>query len=273
MTQRLLLWLLAALLPTGILQAKTERLTIRGSKGKLAAILVTPDKPRRRKMPLVIICHGFTGNKNEPLLRLMSDSLCRQGIASLRFDFNGHGESEGNFREMTVINELEDARCVYEYVRALPFVSHIGMAGHSQGGVVTAMTSARLGRRRIKAMALLAPAAVLRDDALQGQLMGQQYNPHQLPAEVAIWGGLKVGRTYLETAQTLPIYETARQYNGATLVIHGTWDTIVPYTYGERFAHEIRAARMVLIPQADHGLNGHQQETAGQVAAWMAKIL
>lgn len=273
MKQKIIFWLLATLLATGTLRAKTERLTIQGSKGKLATILIVPDEPQGQKIPLVIICHGFTGNKDEPLLRLISDSLCRWGIASLRFDFNGHGESEGKFSEMTVPNELEDVWHMYEYASALPFVSRIGMVGHSQGGVVTAMISGRLGHRHIRAAALLAPAAVLRDDALRGQLMGQRYDPHHLPEQVSLWGNLAVGRAYLETAQTLPIYETARQYKGATFVVHGTWDTLVPYTYGERFAHEMRRAKLLLIPQADHGFNGHQQDVAGRVAAWMAKKL
>ena len=43
-----------------------------------------------------------------------------------------------------------------------------------------------------------------------------------------------MGHDYIATAQTLPIYETAKEYKGAVLVIHGTWDVIVPYTYGER---------------------------------------
>ena len=41
-----------------------------------------------------------------------------------------------------------------------------------------------------------------------------------------------MGHDYIATAQTLPIYETAKEYKGAVLVIHGTWDVIVPYISG-----------------------------------------
>jgi len=101
--------------------AKTETLKIQGSKGKLAAIIEKPEISKGEKVPMVIICHGFTGNKNESLLKAISEGLLKNGIASIRFDFNGHGESEGDFQEMTVPNEIEDALKVYEYVSKLDY--------------------------------------------------------------------------------------------------------------------------------------------------------
>ena len=74
-----------------------EQLTIDGSKGALAAIIQKPELKQGEKCPMVIICHGFNGNKNAQILQLLADSLQRRGIASIRFDFNGHGESEGEF--------------------------------------------------------------------------------------------------------------------------------------------------------------------------------
>ena len=50
-----------------------------------------------RNCPIVILCHGFTGNRNGGLERGIAHELESLGIASIRFDFNGHGESEGEF--------------------------------------------------------------------------------------------------------------------------------------------------------------------------------
>ena len=63
----------------------------------------------------------------------------------MKFDFNGHGESEGEFSGMTVPNEIEYAKLVYEYVKSLPFVGDIALTGHSQGGVVASMTAGDFG--------------------------------------------------------------------------------------------------------------------------------
>ena len=61
---------------------------------------------------MVVLCHGFGGSKDNQLFELIADSLQRHGIASVRFDFNGHGESEGRFQDMTVPNEIEDTKKV-----------------------------------------------------------------------------------------------------------------------------------------------------------------
>lgn len=94
-------------------------------------------------MPVTILMHGFGGNKNARLMTLLSDSLLRHGIATVRFDFNGHGESEGKFEEMTVPNEIEDAKKVYAYVCSQPCAdsTRVALVGHSQGGVVASMTA------------------------------------------------------------------------------------------------------------------------------------
>lgn len=88
----------------------TDKLTLMGSKGKLAAEIQKPVLSSGEKVPIAIIMHGFTGNKEGRMLKLIADSLQNHGIASIRFDFNGHGQSEGRFEDMTVPNEIEDAK-------------------------------------------------------------------------------------------------------------------------------------------------------------------
>ena len=132
---------LITLIPSA--NAKTQQgIMIDGDHGKLAAIIQTPDG--RSQYPMVIICHGFTSQKEYVLLKELADDLEAAGIASIRFDFNGHGESEGRFQDMTVRNEIEDAKKVFDYVRKLPEVTTISIAGHSQGGVVASMVAGEL---------------------------------------------------------------------------------------------------------------------------------
>ena len=150
--------------------AQSQNISIDGEHGKLSAVLQTPDN--QKNYPLVIICHGFTANKEHLLLTNLADELEARGIASIRFDFNGHGQSDGDFQDMTVLNEIEDAKKVYDYASKLPNVTSISIAGHSQGGVVASMVAGELGAKKIKAVVLMAPAAVLRDDSIRGNLFG-----------------------------------------------------------------------------------------------------
>ena len=147
-----------------------EKVMIPGANGLLAATLEKPALKSGEKCPIVIICHGFGGNRDRGTTCTIGHQLPTENIASIRFDFNGHGESEGRFEDMTVPNEIEDAKCVYQYVSTLPFIDtkRIAILGASQGGVVASMTAGELGHGKLKAAVLLCPAAVLRDDCIKG---------------------------------------------------------------------------------------------------------
>ena len=254
-----------------------ESVFIDGDHGRLKAIIQKPEMKQGERCPMVIFCHGFCGTKDGPMFELIADTLQAHGIASIRFDFNGHGESEGEFKDMTVPNEIEDAKKVVEYVRDLRYVSELAIVGHSQGGVVASMTagqlSEELGEPAFKAVALMAPAAVLRDDAIRGNTMGKQYDPFNPGEYVELWGGLKLGGQYIRTAFSLPIYETAAKYQGSALIIHGNADRVVPYTYGERF-HEIwPKSELVIQEYFDHGFSQNIYRTTDIVSEFLIKQL
>ena len=137
-----------------------EKVMIPGANGLLAATLEKPALKSGEKCPIVIICHGFGGNRDRGTTCTIGHQLPTENIASIRFDFNGHGESEGRFEDMTVPNEIEDAKCVYQYVSTLPFIDtkRIAILGASQGGVVASMTAGELGHGKLKAAVLLCPA-------------------------------------------------------------------------------------------------------------------
>lgn len=253
MKKLFLLALMACLMVPMTAFAAAEKVSIQGDHGKLAAVIQRPDG--KSSYPMVMLMHGFTSSKKDTIMTHLADGLEKNGIASIRFDFNGHGESEGRFQDMTVPNEIEDAKKVYNYVKALPGVTSVSMAGHSQGGVVTSMTAGELGTDKVKAIVLLAPAAVLREDAIRGAAYGVKCNPLDPPEYVEIFGGYKIGRNYIKTAFSLPIYETAAGYQGYACMIHGTGDQLVPYTYSERYAHLYPNSELHLLPGYDHNFS------------------
>ena len=251
----------------------TEQISLDGGKGRLAAILQKPSLAQGAQCPMVVFCHGFGGSKEGPLFELIADSLQAHGIASLRFDFNGHGASEGEFVDMTVPNEIEDAMKVIEYVRDLRYVSKVALVGHSQGGVVASMTAGKLEPGDIAAVALMAPAAVLRDDAIRGSTMGANYNPLDPPEFVELWGGKRLGRNYIKTAFSLPIYETAANYQGPALIVHGTGDRVVPYTYGERYKSVWPKAKVEILEAQDHGFGQNIYRATRLVSDFLIEVL
>lgn len=260
---------------TSKLTPSADTLRLEGAVGKLFTIVNRPAVPASEKVPVVIICHGFSGNCQSTFMTALSEAMVAQGMATVRFDFNGHGHSDGEFKDMTVLNEIDDLKDVIGWVREQLWTKDISLVGHSQGGVVVSMVSGELGDKAIKAEVLLAAAAVLRDDALRGNTMGAHYNPWdfkgdyiELPHSPEA-GALLLGKNYVETAVRLPIYETAANYDGPALIVQGTHDQIVPYTYAERYNEKIAHSELKLIPDENHSFTTTTRETAMLVADWL----
>lgn len=258
-------------------QCLADTLRLDGAVGKLFTVV---DRPATgKKVPAVIICHGFSGNCSSPLMSSLAESIVSQGMAAVRFDFNGHGRSDGEFKDMTVLNEIDDLKRVIAWARQQPWVESISLVGHSQGGVVVSMVSGELGAKEIKAEVLMAAAAVLRDDALRGITFGSKFNPWDFKGDYVELphspeaGALLLGKNYVETAIRLPIYETAANYSGPALIVQGTHDQIVPYTYAERYNEKIAHSELRMIPDENHSFTTTTKETALLVADWLHSVL
>lgn len=229
---------------------KTE-VTIPGSVGKLAATLQVPEMKQGAKVPLVIIMHGLGSDKDNMLFTALADSLQESGIASLRFDFNSHGKSEGNIVDMDFNNLQADAEKVLNYARKLDFVSNISLAGHSMGGVIASMLAGREGTNKIKSVVLFAPAVAIQDDAQRGEFSGFKFDPNNIPATFEVMGHTMGGK-WLKTAQTLNILETAKGYQGKLYVIHGTDDQFEPYVTSSLYLRDNPNGKIVLLKGFDH---------------------
>lgn len=220
---------------------------------------------------MAILMHGFTANRNTPLLRQIADNLRDENVASVRFDFNGHGESDGAFEDMTVCNEIADAQKILEYVRTDPHVRNIFLVGHSQGGVVASML-AGLYPDIVKKVVLLAPAAQLKDDALNGDTQGATYNPEHIPAAIP-FHGKKLGGFYLRTAQVLPIYGIAKHYTNPVSIIVGSNDQVVDPKYSKKYDEVYENSELHMVPDADHSFTGQYKDSAVDLTAEFLKPL
>ena len=244
-------FLTALLVLSGCATTPAQRnLVLPGDHGHLAAQLHVP--AHQKEYPLVLILHGFNASKDMPLLTELAKQLNAHGIATLAFDFNGHGQSEGSFVDMTIPNELEDARRVYQYARQLPHVSSVALVGHSQGAVVAAMLAGELGAQHIKALALMSPAPELKEDVASGNLFGVTFDPKNPPPFITLANGLKVGRDYLQTTQQIPVYEESAKYTGPVLVLHSQDDQLVPYQYGKQMSEVYQNAHLETLHGFDH---------------------
>lgn len=242
-----------------------EKITLHRDGLKLVA---ARQNPAADHYDMALILHGFTADKDRPLLVEIAAKLQAANIGSLRLDFNGHGESEGKLVNMTAPSEIADAACALQYLQADPHVRRIFVLGHSLGGVVASML-AGLYPDVISKVVLLAPAAVMRADAIAGNIQGTAFDPHHVPAQIIVHGKA-IGGLYVRTAQKLPIFATAQAFTGPVRIIHGTNDEIVPVDYAHKYDDIYANSDLQLVAGADHSFTGRFQGQASTLAvAWL----
>ena len=237
---------------------------------KLDSVLKKPDN-FDGKCPIVIIIHGFTGNKDEELLIQASDMLNKNGFATLRTDMYGHGKSDGVFREHTLFKWMSNAMTLIDYARDQEFVTDIYLCGHSQGGL-TVMLAAALKHEFVKGIIALSPAAMIPELARKGKLLDSDFDPDHLPDELPTWNEQVLGNNYIRVAQTIHVEESIDRYDGPVLIVQGTND-MPDLMASAKAAHErYKNSEMVLIDGDDHCYGVHMEIMVDAVKNWICKI-
>ena len=218
---------------------QAQKAIIRGPEGEIAHKVTLPDgfDSTTDQCPMVILMHGIFSSKDFIPMPQLAKGLAKAGIASIRFDFGGHGKSEGSKQYMTIEKELAEARAVWDYVQSLPYVKGVGLLGHSQGGVIASMSAGRLatGSTVPTGVVLIAPGSVIKEACQGGKFFNAKFDPKDPLEYIRCWGLYKLGREYLVTTQQLDIYGTAAAYQGPVFLLHGDRDGIVPMWCSERY--------------------------------------
>jgi pimeloyl-ACP methyl ester carboxylesterase len=103
--------------------------------------------------PTVVWLGGFHSDMKGTKAEVLSEQALATGGSYLRFDYFGHGESDGAFRGVTISRWREDALAAIDDLTDGPLV----LVGSSMGGWLSCL--AAIARPdRVKAMVLIAPA-------------------------------------------------------------------------------------------------------------------
>jgi pimeloyl-ACP methyl ester carboxylesterase len=127
---------------------REDRISFFGFEGtRLAGVLCWPEaRTGTAGTGAVVLCQGLSGVKHLVLPGVAQD-LARRGIASLRFDYAGYGESDGARGWIDPRARVDDALCAFDWLAAQPGIgARIGVYGHSYGGPVAIAMAAREAR-------------------------------------------------------------------------------------------------------------------------------
>lgn len=212
--------------------------------------------------PAVILSHGFLSN--ERMCRKYAKVLAEMGFLAVTYDFCGGGiicKSDGRKQDMTVLTEKADLLAVIEGVQTSFAPSSISLLGCSQGGFVSGLTAAELGKEKIASLVMFYPAVCIPDDARNGQMMFYKFDPENIPDLLGRFP-MKLGGDYARTVVHMDPYQEMKGYDGPVLLIHGTADKIVNISYSRALKDIYPNCRYEEIEGGEHGFKKAADEKA-----------
>ena len=137
-----------------------QDVTIPGVRGGIPATVQMPAKlARAGEVPLVVLCHGFTGDRTaNGHFPTLAAKLAELGIASVRMDFAGCGSSTEPYTEYSLASMTDDVNSAIAFLQSEYGVDGaIGLVGHSMGGRLVSLYP-QDGQYPVAALALWSPA-------------------------------------------------------------------------------------------------------------------
>jgi dienelactone hydrolase len=236
-----------------------EDVLVRTPAGLRLAGTLTLPAPRRGRVPAVVTITGSGPEDRDEQsvalpryrpFRQIADTLSRRGIAVLRLDDRGVGESDAGPPTVTSEDFAHDIRAAIAYLRARPEIdtTRIVLLGHSEGGVIAPMVAE--ADPTVRALVLMAaPAspgrAIVRSQQhylvdTVAKLTGARRDSILAQYERAtdsISASVPWMRWFLEHDPS----ETARRVRAPVLILQGDADHQVPSSEAEKLASAFRA--------------------------------
>lgn len=186
------------------------------------------------KYPLIIMSHS--ANVNSDTLNLYAERSSALGYLVYTFDFPGSGSSSRstNIDLCTIFTEIDTLSFIVDYFSEIPYVNGIYLFGTSQGGLVSAVVADE------------------KEELISGLIMF--YPAFNIPETILKYPLLSDGR-YVEQLKDYDVYEHIGKFKKDVLIVHGTADFIVPYSYSERADEMYEKSTLYLVRGANHGFN------------------
>lgn len=191
---------------------QTQEVSFNNGDAVLKGTLVMPENASSQPPVLLMVTGSGLQNRDEEIFEhkpfaVIADALARQGIATLRYDDRGFGESTGNLVNVTTEDFKNDALAGVEFLRKQ--FKHVGILGHSEGGTIGLMLAAE---GKVDFVISLAGMVVSGEKTLMEQnrwtlqqsLYPQDVIDRYCTALESLFDELKAGRNPEQTSHGLP---------------------------------------------------------------------
>jgi pimeloyl-ACP methyl ester carboxylesterase len=217
---------------------------------RLCGILSTPSADK--SCPLVVLCHGFSTSKDGRTYAGLEERLNQGSVSTFRFDFFGHGESEGEFEDITISKAVGDVLGAIRYVKEFGY-KKIGLMGSSFGGFASIVSAGQ--SKDLFVLDLKSPVSdylgllIARDLKLDVDAWRKNGS---ISFEGAEGDQRRLNFSFYEDAERYDGYSYARRIEVPTLIVHGDRDETVPLEQSEKTAALIPSCHLEILKGADH---------------------
>jgi len=250
----------------------SEKVIFKNNQGEtLSARLELPADQKPHTYAL--FAHCFTCNKNLSAVRNIARTLNQNGIAILRFDFTGLGESEGDFSDTNFSSNIDDLISASNYLETT-FDPPKLIIGHSLGGAAVIFAASQI--ESIEAVATIGAPS---DPEHVKHLFKNGIDDIQSKGESTLSIGgreFTIKQQFLEDISSKSMREKAKTLRKPLLIMHSPQDT----TVGIDNASEIYAAAhhpksFVSLDGADHLLSNKKDSVyvGNLIANWALRYL
>lgn len=217
--------------------------------------------------PTVIWVGGFKSDMAGTKAQALADWALAQGRAYVRFDYFGHGESNGDFAKGTISRWREDTLAVIDQLTDGPLI----LVGSSMGGWISCLAAA-VRADRLKALVLIAPAPDFTEKLMAPEMTSDEVREL---AETGVWmrpsdygDPYPITRELLEDGARWSILPGPINVDAPVRILQGGEDPDVPWRHALELAHALRGGDVVysLIKDGDHRLS-RPQDIARLLAA------
>jgi putative redox protein len=226
-----------------------------------------------KPLAYALFAHCFTCSKNIKAIAHISRALTRAGLAVLRFDFTGLGESEGDFADTNFSSNVDDLIVAADFLESNYEAPKI-LIGHSFGGAAVLQAAARISTSTA-VVTIAAPADPQHVKHALGSVTETIQNRGE--ADVKLGGRtFKIKKQFLDDLEFVNMKATLQNLNKALLVLHSPVDETVAI---ENAAQIFQAARhpksFISLDKADHLLSnpGDSLYVGSVLAAWALKYV
>lgn len=222
----------------------------------------------------VVLAHGILVEKNYGgFYPALATALAKDGLESLRFDFRGHGESEGRLEEMTIAGEVEDLATAVRFLRSRQ-APHVGIVGTSFGAGIAVIYAAQ-ARRTPFALALLSSILDFRRGFLEPETPWAKkwFTPTALAAAYARGtldlAGLSLGIALVREFEAVHPAKALRDLTIPVLMVHGAQDPIASFPAAHDTAQSSPGVKFVRVDGGEHYFEGSEVRVFREVSKWL----